>query len=200
MYSKLTPNQGNFMASVQGYFIFFCVADRLNKQKQNNKLNRPRNRHCLQNNENTFFTERHVRSFSRRRRVRSVKSQNIHRNTTSFHFGKQIIFLNFRKLRLLSNQWKYHKWVCKMNADILHQDIQTLLEFFAKNCYRASDSKSSESFFVSIVQDCEIIHLMSEARSSTVIKESSETLEKATWARQEFRVQIEIFSLKDLRI
>lgn len=87
-----------------------------------------------------------------------------------------------------------------MNADILHQDIQTLLEFFAKNCYRASDSKSSESFFVSIVQDCEIIHLMREARSSTVIKESSETLEKSTWARQEFRVQIEIFSLKDLRI
>jgi hypothetical protein len=37
-----------------------------------------------------------------------------------------------------------------MNAEILHQDIQTLLEFFAKNCYRASDSKSSESYFVSI--------------------------------------------------
>lgn len=37
-----------------------------------------------------------------------------------------------------------------MNAEILHQDIQTLLEFFAKNCYRASESKSSESYFVSI--------------------------------------------------
>lgn len=38
-----------------------------------------------------------------------------------------------------------------MNADILHQDIQTLLEFFAKNCYRASDSKNLESFFVNII-------------------------------------------------
>lgn len=36
-----------------------------------------------------------------------------------------------------------------MNAEILHQDIQTLLEFFSKNCYRASDSKNSETFYVS---------------------------------------------------
>lgn len=38
-----------------------------------------------------------------------------------------------------------------MNAEILHQDIQTLLEYFSKNSYRASDSKSSDSFFVSIL-------------------------------------------------
>lgn len=40
-----------------------------------------------------------------------------------------------------------------MNAEILHQDIQTLLEFFAKNNYRATDSKSSESFYVSILRN-----------------------------------------------
>lgn len=33
-----------------------------------------------------------------------------------------------------------------MNAEILHQDIQTLLEFFSKNSYRAD---TSESYFVS---------------------------------------------------
>lgn len=63
-----------------------------------------------------------------------------------------------------------------MNADILHQDIQTLLEFFAKNCYRASDSKSSESFFVSIVQDCAIIHLTSDARRSILTNKPPQTV------------------------
>jgi hypothetical protein len=38
-----------------------------------------------------------------------------------------------------------------MNVDILNQDVQTLLEFFAKNCYRA-DLASKESFYVSIAQ------------------------------------------------
>lgn len=33
-----------------------------------------------------------------------------------------------------------------MNVEILHQDIQTLLEFFAKNCYRAA---ASSEFYVS---------------------------------------------------
>lgn len=51
-----------------------------------------------------------------------------------------------------------------MNVDILHQDVQTLLEFFAKNCYKASDS-SSESFFVSISHNCAKILLKSKSSS-----------------------------------
>lgn len=59
-----------------------------------------------------------------------------------------------------------------MNAEILHQDIQTLLEFFAKNCYRASDSKSSsESFFVSIKWNCVNSNLLSVTwRSSSDVE------------------------------
>lgn len=45
------------------------------------------------------------------------------------------------------------------STEILHQDIQTLLEFFSKNCYRASDSKNSEPFYVNIFQNCAINHL-----------------------------------------
>ncbi|CRL04025.1 CLUMA_CG017142, isoform B [Clunio marinus] len=44
-----------------------------------------------------------------------------------------------------------------MNAEILHQDIQTLLEFFAKNCYRASDSNSESSFGNDVMQKCSVL-------------------------------------------
>lgn len=37
-----------------------------------------------------------------------------------------------------------------MNADILMQDVQNLLEKFSRNLYRAADSKNTDSFFVNI--------------------------------------------------
>lgn len=47
-----------------------------------------------------------------------------------------------------------------MNTEILHQDIQTLLEFFAKNNYRADCS----NFFVSEYKILQFIHRVSSQR------------------------------------
>lgn len=84
-----------------------------------------------------------------------------------------------------------------MNVDILHQDVQTLLEFFAKNCYRASDS-SSESFFVSIIHNCANLFLTSLSWTTMVIVESKKRSKQLPVRQERSKGEIWYFHSKDL--
>lgn len=85
-----------------------------------------------------------------------------------------------------------------MNSEILHQDIQTLLEYFSKNSYRASDSKNSDSFFVSISINFANYLLSSFVKRSLEHKDKAtcqkDLSEKPLQSLRQLIVQIKIFA------